>query len=118
MLAEVAHQQRINALIANAEAYSLNPAPGAQMVHGRVFVDFPTNQVLIATEDLPALPAGRAYQLWFVHPDGRRDCGGVFRADSQGKAMVLVTAPASLDSAEAPLAASINAVPFSTGTLR
>src|SRR6185503_12564621 len=32
---EVAHQQRIDALIANAEAYSLTPGPGAQMVRGK-----------------------------------------------------------------------------------
>lgn len=96
--AQVAHQQRIDALIANAEAYSLTPAPGSQMVRGKVFVDPSSDQVLLAVDDLPALPADQAYQLWLVRPDGKRDNGGVFRADSQGRATVLITTPSSLDS--------------------
>jgi len=96
--AEVARQHRIDAVIANAEAYPLTVVTGAPVVRGKVFVDYPTGQVLLAADNLPSLPTDRTYQLWLVRPDGQRDSGGVFRADSQGRAMVLITAPASLDS--------------------
>ncbi|HEX5416091.1 MAG TPA: anti-sigma factor [Chloroflexota bacterium] len=95
---EVAQQQRIVAVMARAEAYSLTPAPGAQSVQGKVFVDHPTGQVLVSVEDLPRLPADRTYQLWLVRPDGHRDNGGTFQADTQGNATYLAIAPASLDS--------------------
>jgi len=39
---------------------------------------------------LPALPAGKVYELWLITADGRADAAGVFAPDSSGHTVVVV----------------------------
>jgi anti-sigma-K factor RskA len=52
--------------------------------------------VLVVASDMPPLPRERAYQLWFVRPDGARDSGGLLAVDAQGAGTLLARAPAGL----------------------
>ena len=76
-------------------------APGAS---GRAFLS-PSHGVLFAASNLPALPAGRTYQLWYL-TTGAPVSAGLFKPDSSGRA-VLALAPPTAVSAPAGLAVSI-----------
>lgn len=64
----------------------LEPAPGA---HGRLFVDPERRRAVFVADHLPALPAGRDYQLWNIVAGTPRSAG-VFRPDAQGLALLEV----------------------------
>ncbi len=64
----------------------LDPAPGA---HGRLFLDPETRRAVFVADHLPALPAGRDYQLWTIVAGTPRSAG-VFRSDAQGHALLEV----------------------------
>lgn len=65
----------------------LDPAPGAS---GRTFVDPSAGRAVFTARNLPALPAGKTYQLWFIPSDGKPVPAGVFQANSQGAATLEV----------------------------
>jgi anti-sigma-K factor RskA len=70
-------------------------APGA---HAMLFFDHKTGRAILMARGLPAAPAGKAYQLWFMV--GTRPMPGkVFTTDSAGNAMSHDQVPAeALDS--------------------
>ena len=43
---------------------------------GRVYVDPQTGAGMMMVRYLPPLSPGRAYQLWWIRPDGKRESGG------------------------------------------
>ncbi len=47
---------------------------------------------VLVSHDLPALPPGHVYALWFVG-DGRASLGGTFQPDASGRATLLVQSP-------------------------
>lgn len=49
--------------------------------------------VELVVSDLPRLPAGEAYQFWFVQPDDQRMSGGLFTVDPDGESVVLIDMP-------------------------
>jgi anti-sigma-K factor RskA len=55
----------------------------------------------LAIAGLPALPAGRVYQLWFARTGGSPVSGGVFRVDGRGEALAAVAVPVALEPARA-----------------
>ena len=65
----------------------LDPAPGAS---GRTFVDPSAGRAVFTASHLPALPAGKTYQLWFIPADGKPVSAGVFATDAQGAATLEV----------------------------
>lgn len=65
----------------------LDPAPGAS---GRTFVDPSAGRAVFTARNLPALPAGKTYQLWFIPADGKPVPAGIFQTDSQGAATLEV----------------------------
>ena len=64
----------------------LGPAPGAK---GRTYVNPSTHDALFYAFDLPALPADKTYQLWFI-ADGKPVPAGVFAVDPRGTASLRV----------------------------
>ena len=50
----------------------------------------PRKGLLFYAANLPALPAGRTYQLWLVPTQGIPISAGIFQADSQGNGEVLL----------------------------
>lgn len=55
--------------------------------------DRQTGHAMLMTSGLPTLPAGMAYELWFI-ADGRPMPGKVFKVDESGKAMISDQVPA------------------------
>jgi anti-sigma-K factor RskA len=49
--------------------------------------------VLLLANNLPAAPAGKAYELWVIAKDGKPKPSGVFKADSSGSAMYVSKGP-------------------------
>ena len=64
---------------------------------GRIYVDPDSGQGMMMVRSLPPLPEGRAYQLWWVRADGKRESGGLLRiTDTQGNGYALIQCPGSL----------------------
>ena len=93
---QLAMQRQIEGLLAQAEQRPLAAADPASGARGRAYLDPATDQLLVVVSRLPRLPADRAYQLWFVRPNGIRDSGGIFRVDDGGEGTLLARAPAGL----------------------
>ena len=93
---ESTSQRQVEALLAHADALPLQAADSTRGGGGRAYVDPAGNQVLVVASDLPPVPSGRAYQLWFVRPDGQRDTGGMLNVNAQGDGTLLAHAPAGL----------------------
>ncbi|HVS80669.1 MAG TPA: anti-sigma factor [Pyrinomonadaceae bacterium] len=73
----------------------------AQNARGTFVFDPQTGRAMLLTEGLPATPADKAYEVWFI-PKGHTPMPGkMFTVDSSGRAMV---------SGEIPLEARANAV--------
>jgi anti-sigma-K factor RskA len=73
-----------------------NMAPGA---HARLVFDRRTGQAMLFAYNLPAIPQGKAYQLWFIS-GGKVMPGKVFTPDQKGSATMREQVPVtSLDSA-------------------
>ena len=64
----------------------LGPTPDAK---GRTYVNPSTHDALFYAFDLPALPADKTYQLWFI-ADGKPVPAGVFAVDPRGTASLRV----------------------------
>jgi anti-sigma-K factor RskA len=64
----------------------LGPSPGAK---GRAYVNPSTRDALFYAFDLPALPADKTYQLWFI-AGGKPFSAGTFAVDPRGAASLRV----------------------------
>lgn len=58
----------------------------------RITYDMNTGRAVFVAENLPAPPAGREYQLWFI-ADGKPLPGSAFTTDAQGRAEVRAIVP-------------------------
>lgn len=67
-------------------------APGA---YGVIEVGADARQGTLTVEGLPALDAGKQYQLWLIE-DGARISGGVFSVSERGAATLTIAAPQSI----------------------
>jgi len=70
---------------------------GAPTASARLFVVSSGSRAELVVDALPALPAGRIYQLWFAEPGQPIRTGGVFNVNSQGDGLTRVTIPAPLE---------------------
>jgi hypothetical protein len=78
---------------------TLNSAEGAPQAKGKIFLAPDGTQAVLMTYDLPKLPNQQAYQLWLNNTTaGKRDSGGTFTVDEQGRGHLIVRAPAALAS--------------------
>ena len=91
------------ALIGNTLKGSGPPPPAAQVTHYTLSGHGPvagvtatvtyvaTDRIAAVTfQGLPALPAGKVYELWLITPDNRADPAGVFVPEVNGTAQVVV----------------------------
>ena len=85
----------------------------AGAARARVYVS-PTRGLLMAAEDLPALPSGRVYQLWTIVA-GQPVSNGVFELEASGRAQVLAAAPPGPAAAFAVTIEPTGGVPAPTG---
>ena len=66
---------------------------------GMIFLDPESRSGMVTMHDLPQLPPGRAWQLWYVRGN-ERVSGGMLWPDSRGNCYSLVAVPPDLDSFE------------------
>ncbi len=62
---------------------------------GTILVQPEEIRAILIVQNLPQLPEDRAYQLWLVR-NNQRENGGVFRVDSSGMGLIILTAPSPL----------------------
>ena len=82
-----------------AKRVALTPGPvTTPPPQGRVVYAARTVKLLLTASNLHPLPAGKAYELWILQPDGKKPLpAGTFVPDSAGNAaMILADAPAGL----------------------
>jgi len=65
----------------------------APQAAARVAFEQETGRVLVVADNLPAAPAGKAYQLWFL-AGGKPLPGGVFKVGADGRGVLTDRAPA------------------------
>lgn len=91
--------------VLQAPELQLRPLEGSQLAPGatgRLYVDPETGEGMMSVRSLPPLPSGRAYQLWWVRPDGRREDGGLLTwTDQHGNAYRLLKCPGPVNSFQA-----------------
>ena len=86
---------------------------------GRMFWDPSTHRWTFFAHNLPAVQAGREYQLWLVTADDRKISAGTFRPDPRGTAVVEATyaLPADALAAVAVTEEPAGGVPQPTGEI-
>jgi anti-sigma-K factor RskA len=87
---------QINSVVASGQWRMITlagqePAPSAA---AKVYWD-KTNNRWVVTADLPAAPAGKVYQLWFVTPDAKISAG-LIDADQNGHGFAVVRVPSNI----------------------
>ena len=71
----------------DATRLELSGTPMARNAHATLAFDRNTGHAMLMVEGLPAPPADKAYQLWFI-AGGRPMPGKVFTSDASGKAVM------------------------------
>ena len=92
---ELAHNREALALInaAGAKKMELAGSQTAQAARGTFIYDQATGRAVVMTNGLPAVPAGMAYEVWFI-PKGHSPMPGkTFRVDASGHAMTMDQMP-------------------------
>lgn len=77
----------------DAAKFELAGTPMAQKAHAMLAYDRKTGHAMLMVEGLPAAPADKAYQLWFI-AGGKPMPGKVFNSDADGRAMMVDDIPA------------------------
>ncbi|MDX6611957.1 MAG: hypothetical protein QOD75_1143 [Blastocatellia bacterium] len=92
---ELTHLSEALAMITARDAakFELAGTPMAQKAHAMLAYDRKTGRAMLMVEGLPAAPADKAYQLWFI-AGGKPMPGKVFTIDAEGKAMMDDDVPA------------------------
>lgn len=77
----------------DAATFELAGTPMAQQAHAMLAYDRKTGHAMLMVDGLPAAPADKAYQLWFI-AGGKPMPGRVFTIDAAGRAMMADDIPA------------------------
>jgi anti-sigma-K factor RskA len=86
---QATEQGAVLARFANAPAIPLITDTPAAYMQGVIYAPAEGQVALLCVYDMPALPAGKAYQLWLIR-DGTRDNGGVFQVSKDGFGLLVV----------------------------
>lgn len=81
------------------EQYDLSGTTAAPRALGMIYVAAGSGRGWLLANDLPALPAGRTYQVWLLKGSGpnlSRVSGGLFTTDPEGRGYLLIQAPSPL----------------------
>lgn len=92
----LAREKEIVAMLTARDAIrlELTGTPMAQKAHAMLAYDRNTGQAMLMVEGLPAAPADKAYQLWFIAEGKPPMPGKVFTTDTSGRAMMSDEVPA------------------------
>lgn len=89
---EQVREERIILTASASRLRVLDGTPVAPRASALLSYDRQTGRALLYANNLPAAPAGKAYQLWFI-ADGKPLSAGVFRVDSDGRATLRSQVP-------------------------
>jgi anti-sigma-K factor RskA len=78
----------------NAKKMELTAGQVAQNARGTFVYDEKTGRGILLAEGLPATPADKAYELWFIPKDRSPMAGKIFTVDASGHAMLPEQIPA------------------------
>jgi len=87
---KAASAQKASEVLATLQApdtarFLLTSAPAPPQPQIRTFFRKSTGQIVLIASRLPALPAGKTYELWFIGKDGKAPvAAGTFSPDAQG----------------------------------
>ncbi len=68
---------------------SLNPQKSPKQPSGTAIFSPSRNRMMFMASNLPAVPPGKAYELWIIPAKGAPMPGGVFKPDEHGNAMMM-----------------------------
>jgi anti-sigma-K factor RskA len=92
-LARTRADRELLALPAAHTATLASQTGAAGKAHARLTFDAETGRAMLTAADLPPVPAGKAYQLWFIAEGKPPMPGSVFRPDPRGHAEMHETIP-------------------------
>jgi anti-sigma-K factor RskA len=83
-------QENMRLLLApDAVHVSLTPPKAGKQPNATAIVSPSQNRMTLMATNLPPVPAGKAYELWVIPPQGAPVNAGVFKPDEHGNAMML-----------------------------
>ena len=83
-------QENMRLLLApDAVHVSLTPPKAGKQPNATAIVSPSQNRMTLMASNLPPVPAGKAYELWIIPPQGAPVAAGVFKPDEHGNAMML-----------------------------
>ncbi len=68
---------------------SLNPQKSAKEPSGTAIFSPTRRRMMLMASNLPALPEGKAYELWIIPASGAPIAAGVFKPDEHGNAVMM-----------------------------
>jgi anti-sigma-K factor RskA len=68
---------------------SLNPQKSPKQPSGTAIFSPSRSRMMFMASNLPAVPAGKAYELWIIPMKGAPMAAGVFKPDEHGNAMMM-----------------------------
>lgn len=86
--AELAREREVRELLSapGSSMVMLSGTETAPQARAKLAYDRQTGRAMLFAYNLPPAPAGKAYQLWFITPDGKVLPGGVFGTNTSGQA--------------------------------
>lgn len=91
------NQRVIDALHAGDLKFVALPPAAESAEQARIVLDPERDAWYLFTTGLPALEAGRVYQLWFLKPDQTKVSAGTFRVGLEGRGFLTGEIPGNLD---------------------
>jgi len=83
-------QENMRLLLApDAVHVSLTPPKAGRQPNATAIVSQSQNRMTLMASNLPPVPAGKAYELWIIPPQGAPVNAGVFKPDEHGSAVML-----------------------------
>ncbi len=83
-------QENMRLLLApDAVHVSLTPPKSGKQPNATAIVSPSQNRMTLMASNLPPVPAGKAYELWIIPPQGAPVNAGVFKPDEHGNAIML-----------------------------
>jgi cell division protein FtsB len=81
----------------NVQSVSLAGMGTSHSAVGRTYIDATARKAVFYAANLPALGPDKSYQLWYLDAEDEKTSAGVFDADAQGKAALVIDQPLPLE---------------------
>ncbi len=89
----VATQKQLDELVTQTTKFVSLAGKEAPQANAKVFWDTTRNQWVVYVFDLPAPPANKSYQLWYITNDQQKVNAQVFETDANGRGTLRIEVP-------------------------